>query len=215
MKKRNSPAYQKLADTLRNAVLQGDLKPGVRLKIDELAHRFKTSATPVRQALQALEDEGIVVTQMNKGAAVRVIDAQLAAHLYDLRRAILGLVVSDCVSKLAAGDLKILRQAADGQKSANMASAQESQRMFFEKIANIGGNMIAADMLNRHWSMLVAVREFYGLTNGAVVDRDQSELLNALEQGDTGAAIKSAQQACETAKAELMARMQAHTTATG
>jgi len=207
MKKHNSPAYEQLADVLRNAVLQGELKPGVRLKIDELAHRYKMSATPVRQALQALENEGIVVTQMNKGAAVRVVDDQMACELYDFRHAVIGLVVRKCVDRLTERGLAELEQLADRQKQAGFDTAHEAQRLFFSRIAEISGNRTAAETLARQWPMLVAVREFYGLKNGAVVDADQAPLMEALRRRDRETAVRLAVEACEDAKQELVSCM--------
>jgi len=201
MKKRTSPAYLKLARQLRDAVLQGELKPGVRLKIDELAHKYDTSATPVRQALQALQDEGIVVAQMNKGATVRVIDSLMAGHLYDLRRSILGLLIADCVGRASERDIDELEKLVAGQQSDDVNSAQDAQMRFFARIAEIGGNRFAAEVLERHWPMLVAVREYYGFKS--VVGTDQKALVQAIAKRDTDAAVSIARAGCERAKQEL------------
>lgn len=213
MKKRNSPAYQKLTEVLRNAVLQGELKPGERLKIDDLARRFKMSAMPVRQALQALENEGIVVTRMNRGAAVRVMDDELVTRLYDLREAVLGLIVRDCAVRIKAADLTALEKLARDQMVPDRARAREAQRMFFERIAAIGANIFAAEVLARHWPMLVAAREYYGLDSGAIVAWDQAALLAALARHDADDAARIAKADCIRAREELIAAAKARTRA--
>src|SRR5580765_7863635 len=65
-----------LCETLRQAILQGDYKFGTRLKIDEIARRYRVSHMPVRKALLQLEGEQLVTTSRNRGASVRAIDVE-------------------------------------------------------------------------------------------------------------------------------------------
>jgi GntR family transcriptional regulator of vanillate catabolism len=61
-----------VADAIRQSVLDGSLKPGQKLREVELAARFGVSRTPVREALVAIEREGLLVYELNKGFSVRV-----------------------------------------------------------------------------------------------------------------------------------------------
>jgi DNA-binding GntR family transcriptional regulator len=61
---------EKVAQTLRQAIVTGRLQPGDRLLEVELAERLGTSRAPVREALRQLEQEGLVVTQPYKGTEV-------------------------------------------------------------------------------------------------------------------------------------------------
>ncbi len=56
--------------TLREAILRCDLAPGERLVIDDLARRLQVSIIPVREALQLLQAESLVVTVPHVGATV-------------------------------------------------------------------------------------------------------------------------------------------------
>jgi DNA-binding GntR family transcriptional regulator len=56
--------------TLRDAIMRCELVPGERLVIDELARRLEVSAIPVREALQMLQSESLVVSVPHVGATV-------------------------------------------------------------------------------------------------------------------------------------------------
>ena len=70
----NMDAYLPLRDvvfnTLREAILKGDLKPGERLMELQLAAKLGVSRTPIREAIRMLEQEGLAVTMPRKGAEV-------------------------------------------------------------------------------------------------------------------------------------------------
>jgi DNA-binding GntR family transcriptional regulator len=75
----------RVRDELQRAILSGALGPGERLRAEALARRFGTSRTPVREALLALEAEGLVAMEPHRGAVVRPFDAADLADLYELR----------------------------------------------------------------------------------------------------------------------------------
>lgn len=56
--------------TLRNAIMQGDLAPGERLRTEDIARRLSVSPIPVREALQGLQSEGLVEMVPHVGARV-------------------------------------------------------------------------------------------------------------------------------------------------
>src|SRR5690349_4953493 len=73
------------ADLIREAILDGELPAGARLKEDELAERLDVSRTPVREALRRLEAEGLVVHEPKRGAAVRSYTPEELDDMYRLR----------------------------------------------------------------------------------------------------------------------------------
>ena len=77
--------YMRLRDLIRADIVEGRLPSGARLKIDELARRYESSAIPVREALQQLQGEGVVVFSPNRGARVRRIDADFLRNIYEVR----------------------------------------------------------------------------------------------------------------------------------
>src|SRR2546430_12186401 len=59
-----------VCQTLRHAILSCELRPGERLVIDDLARRLLVSIIPVREALQVLQAEGLVLTVPHVRATV-------------------------------------------------------------------------------------------------------------------------------------------------
>ena len=74
-----------MRDLLEEAILEGELKPGERLRAEALAQRFGTSRTPIREALLQLEGQGLVEVEPNRGAVVRTFDRDDVRDLYEVR----------------------------------------------------------------------------------------------------------------------------------
>jgi DNA-binding GntR family transcriptional regulator len=71
-------------DSLRASIVNGMIRPGERLVIDELARTLGVSPIPVREALQHLQADGFVVIQPHVGATVTRIEPQLITEIFDL-----------------------------------------------------------------------------------------------------------------------------------
>ena len=77
-----------VAERLRGEIVAGDLPSGSRLRQVEIARRFGVSTTPVREALAALQREGLVRLHPQRGAVVFVPTvADLREH-YEIRGAL-------------------------------------------------------------------------------------------------------------------------------
>ena len=72
-------------ESIKEAILNGKLKPGQALVETDLAATLNVSKTPVREALKTLAGSGLVVMSPYKGAAVRTVDASMANSVYDVR----------------------------------------------------------------------------------------------------------------------------------
>ena len=64
------PLRDVVFNTLRQAILRGEFKPGERLMEIQLANKLGVSRTPIREAIRMLEQEGLAVTIPRKGAEV-------------------------------------------------------------------------------------------------------------------------------------------------
>lgn len=83
--------------TLREAILQGELKPGERLMEIQLANRLGVSRTPIREAIRMLELEGLVVMIPRRGAVVAEISEKNLVDVLEVRR-----VLEELAAELAA-----------------------------------------------------------------------------------------------------------------
>jgi DNA-binding GntR family transcriptional regulator len=87
-------------EVIREAIIDGRLAPGERLKEEELAGELGLSRTPIREALAVLQAEGLVDTAPNKGATVRSHDAEDLDDLYRLRALLEGYAASRAATKM-------------------------------------------------------------------------------------------------------------------
>jgi DNA-binding GntR family transcriptional regulator len=72
-------------DRLRAAIIEGRLKPGEKINIERIADNFGISRTPVREALKALEMDGMVRIEPHRGAVVEPFAWREIGHLYAMR----------------------------------------------------------------------------------------------------------------------------------
>ena len=84
------PSANETYQRLYTSIIDGEFKPGTRLRESDLAEKFGLSRTPVREALRRLESAGLVVHEANKGAIVRQLDYQSANELYLMREVLEG-----------------------------------------------------------------------------------------------------------------------------
>ena len=82
---RNPSLSDKARDRLRAAILEGELKPGDKINIERVAETFGISRTPIREALKALETEGLVQIEANRGAVVEPQVWKEIHHRYRMR----------------------------------------------------------------------------------------------------------------------------------
>ncbi len=72
-------------DRLRRAIITGDLAPGERIFVEQLAAEWRLSATPLREALRTLAEQGLIVLDAQRGAKVAEISVTDMAEVYELR----------------------------------------------------------------------------------------------------------------------------------
>lgn len=100
-----SDAYHQL----REAIVSGEFQPNERLIEIDLVRRLNTGRTSVRAALVRLEQEGLVVRELNRGARVRLVSDQEAVEIEQVRIALELLIVKHAAEKVGAADIEDLR----------------------------------------------------------------------------------------------------------
>jgi DNA-binding GntR family transcriptional regulator len=96
-------------ELIRNAIVEGRLEPGRRLKEEELARELGISRTPIREALLILQAEGLVTATPNRGAIVRVHDVEELDDLYELRALLEGHASRRAATRITGEQLELLR----------------------------------------------------------------------------------------------------------
>jgi DNA-binding GntR family transcriptional regulator len=74
-----------IAESLRQAIIEGHLSPGQSLRQENLAKHFAVSRIPVREALRRLESEGWIELQRHRGARVTPLSAEEVREIYEIR----------------------------------------------------------------------------------------------------------------------------------
>jgi DNA-binding GntR family transcriptional regulator len=100
-------------ELIHEAILDGRLEPGSRLKEEELARELGISRTPVREALLMLQADGLIVAEPNRGAVVRTHDAEDLRDLYQLRALLEGYATRLAAAKMSDDEIGLLRESCD------------------------------------------------------------------------------------------------------
>lgn len=74
-----------VVDRIRDMIVSGELKPGDRLRQDELADTLGVSTMPIREALRQLQAEGLVAFQPRRGALVASLSVSEYEEIYRIR----------------------------------------------------------------------------------------------------------------------------------
>ena len=107
------PLRDVVFNTLRKAILTGELKPGERLREIQLAERLGVSRTPIREAIRKLELEGLVNMIPRRGAEVAQITEKSLKDVLEVRRALDALCVELACDRISAEETKQLKEACE------------------------------------------------------------------------------------------------------
>ncbi len=104
---------QQVLESLREAIISGQLAPGERLTERALTEQMGVSRTVLREALRQLEAEHLVQVIPNKGPVVRALTPEEAEDLYRIRAVLHGLAARICVENATEGTVRQLEAALD------------------------------------------------------------------------------------------------------
>lgn len=102
---RHQTLREKILETIREAILKGDLKPGEKVAEPELAERFGISRTPIREAFRQLESEGYLTVIPRKGAVVAALSERDVQEFYAIKSILEGYAAELAAQNLTEKDL--------------------------------------------------------------------------------------------------------------
>lgn len=139
--------WEQIAEELRRAIHSGDLEPGSRLITADLAARWGVSRGPVREALMALENEGIVHSSRRQGTVVGTPSALDLQEIFSVREALesaAGNVLCGKENLLSEKDLARLTDTLDAMDKAHLrgdnSAAIKDDFTFHQLIVDLSGN---------------------------------------------------------------------------
>lgn len=126
---------------LEDQIIFGDLTPGERLVEEDIVARFKISRSPVREALRALEQEGLVARASRRGVRVSHMSLTDLDEVYSCRIVMEGLATELAAKNRSNDDMQAIMAAID---SLALAHRNEDLRAFFQQNILLSQNIHSA-----------------------------------------------------------------------
>jgi DNA-binding GntR family transcriptional regulator len=182
---------------IHEAIMNGELPAGSRLRVRDLAAQVGTSVLPVREAIRRLEEAGLAERSPHKGAVVKELTLEELVHVYDVRRLLeveaarLGaqrITPADCDKMQAEYDL--MRTAiAEGR----VVALLDHDEALLSILYRASGNPVLLEMIRTLWYRCRAYKIVgaQGTLDSAGDDslwRYQRELITAAQGRDATAA---------------------------
>lgn len=146
------PLRDVVFNTLRQAILTGELKPGERLMEIHLANKLGVSRTPIREAIRKLELEGLVIMIPRRGAEVAQITEKSMNDVLEVRRAMDALCVELACDRISVEELDNLRQACDtfaeAVKTKDIRVIAQADVALHDIIVKATGNLRLVQLIN-------------------------------------------------------------------
>lgn len=146
------PLRDVVFNTLRQAILTGELKPGERLMEIHLANKLGVSRTPIREAIRKLELEGLVTMIPRRGAEVAQITEKSMADVLEVRRAMDALCVELACERISPQEIEALGKACDAFEEAvegrNIKVIAKADVAFHDIIVQATGNLRLVQLIN-------------------------------------------------------------------
>lgn len=175
---------------IEQLILQGELGVGQRINESDLATRFGTSRGPVREALRALEECGLIRSEKNRGVFVREITVAEADEIYDVREALDELIGRRLAKNITAPQLQALRsllaEMDDATAGKDIKRYHGLNLEFHDALVEFVGNARLADTYRRLTKELLLFR-LRGLQDGggfSVSNAEHKAVVEAIASRD-------------------------------
>jgi DNA-binding GntR family transcriptional regulator len=176
---------------LRRAVLEGHLEAGERLDQDALAAELGVSRTPIREAIAALESEGLLESKPHRGVYVTEVSKKDIREVFALRALLEAEVVRQAVSSIPDSVLdelgRMLEEAQKSYDNGDQAAHFDADTRFHKTLREFADNSLLREVLDGVNNRVAAVRRFAQTKPGPHVDefaREHLQILHAVRQRD-------------------------------
>jgi len=177
---------------LRRTIIMGHSKPGSRLNVKDIANRYNTSITPIRDALQMLSHEGLVTIKPRSGYFVTALTLKQLRDLLDMRRILETAAIERAVLRITPDQLDELRQIHAGYTGEDEDSYERytvENRKFHYLMAVASGNLMLAEEVKKLHDRLARFMVVQRIGERQI--RMHNHIIEALEEHD----IEKARQA--------------------
>ncbi len=183
----NVTAQELVLQSVRRAILDGVLGPAERLRQEELADVFGTSRIPVREALRALEYEGLVKSEPHRGFTVTSLDADDIEEVYDLRILLEGHAVRLALPLLTDDDFDELETLFAEMQSVTEPDQQLATReRFYLRLYSVTGRPRLVGLITRLRQEVARVLRWATITHSSSI---HEQFYEAVRTGDAERAV--------------------------
>jgi len=137
---------------MRRSIIMGQRESAERLNIEEIANEYNTSVTPVRDALQMLSHEGLVIIKPRSGYFVATITLKQLRDLLDVRRILELSGVERAALRISPEQIVELQNVHAGYTGDDDESYDrytDENRNFHYLLAKASGNNELADLVGK------------------------------------------------------------------
>ncbi|MCR5744060.1 MAG: GntR family transcriptional regulator [Lachnospiraceae bacterium] len=146
------PLRDVVFNTLRQAILKGELEPGERLMEVTLANKLGVSRTPVREAIRKLELEGLVLMIPRRGAEVASISEKNMMDVLEVREGLENLALELACQRITPDQIIELKRAnvnfENTLSQGDVIAIAEADEHFHELIYKASGNEKLVQVIN-------------------------------------------------------------------
>jgi GntR family transcriptional regulator, rspAB operon transcriptional repressor len=170
---------------LRRSIIMGHRQPGSRLIVKDISKNYKTSITPVRDALQMLSQDGLVTIKPRSGYYVASLSLKELRDLLDLRRILELAAIEKAVLRITSEQIEALRNVHGGYTGEDDTSYErytEENRKFHYLIAVASGNLALAEALGHLHDRLARFMVVQQIGERQI--RMHNQIIKALEEHD-------------------------------
>lgn len=201
--KLNMDAYLPLRDvvfnTLREAILKGDLKPGERLMEIQLASKLGVSRTPIREAIRMLEQEGLAITIPRRGAEVAKMTLKDMEDVLEIREALDELAAQIACTKMSDEQMDKLKECAkkfeESTKTGDVKQIAYADVEFHDVIYEATNNPKLVNLLSNLREQIYRYRVEYikNKKNHPILIQEHQEIVDAIMAHDKEAVTAAMQ----------------------
>ena len=191
---------------IRQAIRDGRIKPGQRMRETELAERFAVSRTPIREAIRRLSSEGLIEDVAGRGLAVTQFTMAQVRELYFLRGVLEGAAASQAAQFASPSEIKAMEEliALSRPVVDRPAETAKLNLLFHQSIREAARNQYltaALEQLADSLSLLPGTT-FEAAGRAAVALNEHRDIISALKKHDgvkaEAAARSHIAKACDT-----------------
>lgn len=177
-----------VTEILREMITTGELAPGTELRQRELAKQFNVSPTPVREALRTLESEGLVGSELHRGARVAELNIEQQQENFLILAELEALATRLAIPKLTDEDLVEICacETAFAEVQESDPVAKDLNRQFHFRIYECARSPLLLSLMRVLWSSFGYGPQLWRPHDSSVMEHRQ--LVAALAARDVEAA---------------------------